>query len=88
MNILRTVHICGQNTSFLFTENTNRKLPAPLICGLWRRFLIAMSPDAALLGLLAKLQKSDYYLRHVCLSVRPSVRMEQLCSHWMDFHVI
>jgi hypothetical protein len=28
--------------------------------------------------------KSDYYLRHVCVSVR----MEQLSSHWTDFHEI
>jgi len=26
--------------------------------------------------------KSDYYLRHFCLSVR----MEQLDSHWTEFH--
>jgi len=32
----------------------------------------------------AKSQKSDYELRHVC----PSVRMEQLSSHWTDFHEI
>ena len=32
----------------------------------------------------AKLQKSDYWLRHMCLSVR----MEQIDSHWMDFHDI
>jgi hypothetical protein len=38
------------------------------------------------LGAFTKLQKkkSDYYLRHVC----PSVRMEQLGSHWTDFHEI
>jgi len=30
--------------------------------------------------------KSDYLLRHVCPSVHPSVRMEQLGSHWPDFH--
>jgi hypothetical protein len=28
--------------------------------------------------------KSDYWLRHACLSVR----MEQLGSHWRDFHEI
>jgi len=33
-----------------------------------------------------KIAKSDYQLRHVCLSLRPSVRMEQLISHWTDFH--
>jgi hypothetical protein len=40
------------------------------------------------LGAFTKLQKSDYQLRHVCLSIHPSVRMEQLCSHWTDFHKI
>jgi hypothetical protein len=35
-----------------------------------------------------KTAKSDYELRHVCLSVRPSVRMEQLASHWTYFHEI
>jgi hypothetical protein len=29
-----------------------------------------------------KTAKSDYYLRHVCLSVR----IEQLYFHWSDFH--
>jgi len=36
------------------------------------------------LGLFEKLAKSDYWLRHVC----PSVRTEQLGSHWTDFHEI
>jgi len=33
-----------------------------------------------------KISKSDYWLRHVCLSVRPSVHTEQLGAHWKDFH--
>jgi hypothetical protein len=37
-----------------------------------------------LVGAFAKLRKSDYYLHHVC----PSVRIEQLCFHWADFHEI
>ena len=32
--------------------------------------------------------KSDYWLRQVCLSVRPCARMEQHGSHWTDFHEI
>ena len=32
-----------------------------------------------------KIAKGDYYLRHVCLSICPSVRIEQLDSHWTDF---
>ena len=37
-------------------------------------------------GRLRKIPKSDYYFRdgHLC----PSVRMEQLHSHWTDFHEI
>ena len=31
-----------------------------------------------------KIAKSDKHLRHVC----PTVRMEQLGSHWTDFHDI
>jgi hypothetical protein len=38
--------------------------------------------------LFRKIAKSDYYLLHVCLSVRPSVRMEKIGSHWTDFHDI
>ena len=35
-------------------------------------------------GIVRKIARNDCYLRHVC----PSVRMEQLGSHWTDFHVI
>ena len=39
-----------------------------------------------------KIARSDYTFRHVCPSLHPSVylsvRMEQLGSHWMDFHEI
>jgi len=31
-----------------------------------------------------KIAKGDYLLRHVC----PSIRMEQLGSHWKDFYEI
>ena len=31
-------------------------------------------------------KKKDYQLSHICLSVRPSVRMEKLGSHRNDFH--
>ena len=47
-------------------------------------------------GRIRKIAKSDSSLHHVCLSVclpaclpvRPSLRMEQLGSHWIDFHEI
>ena len=34
---------------------------------------------------VAKIAKSDYWLRHVRPSVRPSVRMEKFDYHWTDF---
>jgi len=37
-----------------------------------------------LFGAIAKRAKDDYWLRHVC----PPVRMQQLGSHWTDFHEI
>jgi hypothetical protein len=33
---------------------------------------------------VCKLAKSNCYLRHICLPIR----MEQLCSHWVDFDEI
>jgi hypothetical protein len=33
-----------------------------------------------------KFSKSNHQIRYVCLSVRPSVRMEKLGFHWTDFH--
>jgi hypothetical protein len=35
-----------------------------------------------------KIAESNYYLLLFSLHVRPSVRMEQLGSHWTDFHEI
>jgi hypothetical protein len=45
------------------------------------------------LGALAKLRKApESCLHHVCpslcMSVRPSLRMEKLGYHWTDFHEI
>ena len=40
--------------------------------------------EEAFVRRVRKIPKSDYLLRHV----RPSVRMEQLGSHWTDFHEI
>ena len=37
---------------------------------------------------LSQNSKSDYQLRHVRQSVLSSVRIEQLGSHWTDFHKI
>jgi len=41
------------------------------------------------LGAFAKLRKVTIsFIMSICLSVPPSVRMEQLGSHWTDFHEI
>jgi hypothetical protein len=40
-------------------------------------------------GALAKVQKETISsVIPACLSIRPSVRMGQLGSHWTDFHEI
>jgi hypothetical protein len=35
---------------------------------------------------IRQIAKSGYYLLHVCPSIRLSVLMEQLCSHWTNFY--
>jgi hypothetical protein len=40
------------------------------------------------LGALTKLRKAPVSFMSVCLSVRPSVHVEQLGSHWTDFYEI
>jgi len=37
---------------------------------------------------LRKIAESENSLRNMCPSVRPSVCMEQLCSHWTDVYEI
>jgi hypothetical protein len=51
----------------------------------WRRFKYFYCNNALyqVLGVSAKLRK--WLLPSSCLSVRPSVRIAQLGSHWMDF---
>ena len=46
--------------------------------------LLVMLLSSALLRHIRKIAKSGYSLRHV----HPSVRMEQLGSHWANFHEI
>jgi len=46
-----------------------------------RRLILSLS---SVLRRDRRIAKSDYYLCHVCLSIR----MEQLGSHWKDFHEI
>jgi hypothetical protein len=50
----------------------------------YREVLVLLS----LIMCVPKIAKKDYKPRHVvCLSVRPSVHMEQLDSYWTHFHV-
>jgi len=37
---------------------------------------------------IRRIAKSDYWLRHVCVSVDPSVPTRQLGYLWADFHEI
>jgi len=48
----------------------------------------SVSLSASVSGQVRKIGNSDYDLRHVCLSVRPSVRVEQLGYKWTDFYEI
>jgi len=50
---------------------------------------ISSRKNFTILGSFPKLHKAIIsFVTSVCLSVRPSVRMEQLDSHWTDFHGI
>jgi hypothetical protein len=40
---------------------------------------------ALLIRRVRKISKGDYQLRHVRLSIRPSVHMEQHGCHWTEF---
>jgi hypothetical protein len=50
-------------------------------------FLVSPDLEPPLCRSVRKISKSDYYLRHVHLSVRPSVCMEQLDSHFTNFDI-
>jgi len=48
-----------------------------------------LQPEVSVLGAFAKLRKATInFIMFVCTSVRQSVRMEQVCSQWADFHEI
>jgi hypothetical protein len=50
-------------------------------------YLVPILMFSSLLGVFVKLRKATIgFVMAVCPSVRPSVRMEQLGSHWTDFH--
>jgi len=59
----------------------------PRVTQLQRKGMTCISMKNKLLGVLTKLQKATVgFIMSVCLSVRPPARMEQLGSHWTDFH--
>jgi hypothetical protein len=68
-------------------EVANRHLPRSCACAsiAFLMEVISWSVDS-ILRLTRKVAKSDYELRYVCLYVRPSVRKEQLGSHWTKSH--
>jgi len=50
------------------------------------RISIILLLPAPFLVAFRRIAKSDYFLRHVCLSICQSVRIEKIRSHWTDFH--
>jgi hypothetical protein len=58
------------------------------IPGIFRRVLEIFAACHNFFRRVRKIVKSYYWLRHVCLSVPPSVRMEQLGSHRTAFHEV
>jgi len=54
-----------------------------------RNIYIGLSPNYQILGTFAKLRKAAIsFIMSVCSTVRLSVSMEQLDSHWTDFREI
>jgi hypothetical protein len=51
-------------------------------------FSVRFSWGGSFLGAFAEFAKSDYWICHFCPSVLLSVLVEQLGSHWIDFHEI
>jgi len=53
------------------------------------QILFLRSHHMVFVGAFAKLRKADLnFVMSACLSIRPSVRMEQLGSHWREFYEI
>jgi len=67
---------------YYFKENGMSRVPQ----GKYRYFVICYL--FYIFRHIRRIAKSDYWLRHVCSSVRPSTSMEQLGSHWTDFHEV
>jgi hypothetical protein len=72
-------------------RRTKRAKPGSLPKGssIWdigERWMYCISAVMSFLGAFAKLRIPT--IRHVCPSGGPSVCMEQLGSHWTDFHKI
>jgi len=56
------------------------------MCGILVHQQVIRITKSAFFRRIRKIAKSDNYLRHVCLSVRPSVRKLHIEAHWMEFH--
>ena len=72
-------YIWFHSCSFLFPSLTIFNGFQGLTVSVWRRSIFRR---------VCKIAESDHSLRHVCPSVRPDGWMEQLGSHWTDFHEI
>ena len=83
-------YIVSEQTAFIFLYSNNRSVfVTKTECGVRT---VSLNKFIIIFRRIRKITKSEYYLRPVCLSVRPSVflsvRMEQLGSHWAAFYEI
>ena len=80
------------NAACVYIEWKQQDSPTQFLTHLFHT-LFLRSILGLLLGALPKLRRATIsFVMSVCLSVRPpartSARVEQLCSHWMDFHEV
>ena len=78
---------CRRCQSVEWTKHSAALILLSLVWGYWAvssRFLHFISRLWVICTRVCRIPKSEYQLRRVC----PSVHMEQLCSHWMDFYEI
>jgi hypothetical protein len=81
--------------NFFLTMCSINRLSMPFHSSVACPFRFSSKPFYAWFRRVRKIAKSDYWLRHVCLTVypfvclpvRPSVRLPS-ASHWTDFHEI
>jgi hypothetical protein len=74
----------------IYSQYTNGNLEALAFAALLLGLIAVYSgvENSATFRRVRRIAKSSYYIRHVCLSVRLSVRKIQLGSRWTDFREI